>query len=327
MNGSRAGGLPGRPLPASWAAEGRGHAAGDRGRFSVPWTGSRSSRPSTNGSRAERTDRRVAAVGPGQEEAVLARLAADCDYTILIAPETGGVLGGPRGAGRAGGGRSLGSTPPAVALTTDKRLLAGHLPHEGIGRPERTVSTPAGLPAISRTRRSSSRSTAPGRWTPIIARVPVTDRFAPRLPAEMVIQPYCPGVPLSATFLVGPSGAIRLVGVGWQTDRSDRGGFHVSGGRLPSPGRALRQGNRSPPSDRWRDCRGIVGVDFVRDEATGESDGDRDQPEADDVLRRPGSAPAPRHDRAGLARPVLGQGSGDDLRGMIAPGPGRRSVF
>ena len=40
---------------------------------------------------------------------------------------------------------------------------------------------------------------------------------------------------MSATFLVGPSGAVRLVGVGWQRIEVRNGAFTYRGGRLPAP--------------------------------------------------------------------------------------------
>ena len=58
-----------------------------------------------------------------------------CDYTVLIAPETGGILEERTRLVARAGGISLGSTPEAVALTTDKRRLARHLSGLGIRTP------------------------------------------------------------------------------------------------------------------------------------------------------------------------------------------------
>ena len=143
------GGLAG-PLPASWAAEGRAmrraiaddfhHVEGvdvvmtlDE-RFSepgLPWT--------------------TLAVAPGRDEDVLRRLAATFDYTVLIAPETDGVLEARAVLIEKSGGRPLGSTQAAIALTTDKQKLADHLLRAESRRPSRALSARAtACRAISR---------------------------------------------------------------------------------------------------------------------------------------------------------------------------------
>src|SRR4051794_41530253 len=85
------GGLAGRPLPASWAAEGRAIRRAIAGDFAAlpgvrvvvtldarfaeehgPWT--------------------VVRLGPGEEDTAFPRLVTAADHTVLIAPETGGIL-------------------------------------------------------------------------------------------------------------------------------------------------------------------------------------------------------------------------------------------
>src|SRR4051812_19179011 len=91
------GGLAGLPLPTSWAAE------GDAMRRAVP--GGLARLPGVRVV-VTRDERFLASPGPeggpdpwstvgigaGQEEQAFARLAARADYTVLIAPETGGIL-------------------------------------------------------------------------------------------------------------------------------------------------------------------------------------------------------------------------------------------
>ena len=90
-NGSPAADWPARPCPRSWAAEGHAMRRAIAGDFA-----------SLPGVRvivtlderfAERTRRLVVVpVGRARGQRVLQRLAAEADYTVLIAPETGGVL-------------------------------------------------------------------------------------------------------------------------------------------------------------------------------------------------------------------------------------------
>jgi predicted ATP-grasp superfamily ATP-dependent carboligase len=86
----------------------------------------------------------------------------------------------------------------------------------------------------------------------------------------MLLQEFVPGDALSATFLVGPHGAIVLVGIGRQRiERSDRA-FAYLGGSLPLPPQLACEG----PLQAIRavdGLRGLVGVDFIRDPRTGRS--------------------------------------------------------
>ena len=87
------------------------------------------------------------------------------------------------------------------------------------------------------------------------------------LPDAMIIQPFCPGEPLSVTFLIGPSGRPRLLGVGWQRIEIREGTIHYRGGRLPAP----PEWALGAPMDAVRSVaglRGVIGLDFIRDRAT-----------------------------------------------------------
>ncbi|MCA1685707.1 MAG: ATP-grasp domain-containing protein, partial [Planctomycetia bacterium] len=173
-------------------------------------------------------------VGPGEEEEILTRLASRCDYTVVIAPETGGVLHDRAGLVERAGGTSLGSSQAAISLAGDKWRLARHLVSKGI--------------RTARTEPHDARSTLP-RDFPYPAVIKPVDGAgslhtyycpspdegpsATDIPHAMIIQPYCPGRPLSATFLVGPSGAVRLIGVGRQRVEIGGGTMSYEGGRLP----------------------------------------------------------------------------------------------
>lgn len=267
------------------------------------------------------------AVRPGEEELVLARFSAACDYTVLIAPETGGVLKSRVERIEQSGGRTLGSTSAAVALTTDKQKLSEHLTRRGVRTPlTTTIQTPSDL---------SPRFSYPAVLKPIdgagatdtfLLRGP-TDESVPRLfTGPMVLQPFCEGTAMSATFLVGPTGKIRLVGVGEQRISIDNGAILYQGGRLPAPTAFALEA----PLDAVRSVpglRGVCGVDFVRNVGTGLTT-------VIEINPRPTTSyvglshllPAGTIARAWLDA-FRAPATDDDLRGMIDPEASRRVRF
>lgn len=320
------GGLAGTTLPASWAAEGRTM------RRSI----ARDFRSVAGVEAITTLDPRFAgdepagatvSVGPGEEEAVLTRLAGLCDYTVLIAPETGGILEGRTRLIARAGGTALGSTPEAVALSADKRKLARHLEGRGIRTP-RTEALAAGsvppadfpFPAVVKP------ADGAGALHTYLCPGPIDLPTGPDLPPELVIQPYCPGTPMSATFLLGPAGSVALVGVGWQRIEVREGVFQYRGGRLPAPA-ALARGEPLAAVRSVEGLRGVVGVDFVRDERTGTTT----------VIE---INPRPTTSYVGLCRLLppgalarawldvfAGRASGNGLRGMIEPRAGNGLIF
>src|SRR5262245_57096890 len=140
------GGLAGQGLPDSWRAEGSAMRRALAEEFAA-LAGTRvvmtldARLPDEPGSW---TAVRVAA---GEERDKFARLAGEADAVVLVAPETGGLLHDRARQIEDAGGRSLGSTPEAIALTSDKLRLASHLAALGIPTPPSVRVVPAeGLP-------------------------------------------------------------------------------------------------------------------------------------------------------------------------------------
>ena len=211
----------------------------------------------------------VVRVGPGGELATFRRLAASSDFTLLIAPESDGLLLERAKSIEMAGGRSLGSRLAAMALCGDKLLLGRWLETRGIPTPRSVVIGPNGrLPA---------EFPYPAVLKPIDG-AGALDTFAigraDRPPVgistgkSMLLQPYVAGEPMSAAFLVGIDGIARLVGVGRQQIEVRGGRFSYLGGTIPA--------EPEPPLDAVREAvasvkglRGWVGVDFVWQAATG----------------------------------------------------------
>jgi predicted ATP-grasp superfamily ATP-dependent carboligase len=262
------GGLAGRPLPQSWADEGRAmrraiaadFASVARNRVRVivtldarlpedpgPWT----------------TER----IEPGNPDRRLRELAVAADATVLVAPETAGTLAGWTRDLRAAGARVLGSSLEAIALTGDKARLAAWLRAGGIDTPpSRTVRPAAGLPPDA---------PYPAVLKPVDG-AGCVDTFylvdATSLPpgaramSQALLQPYRAGVPMSASFLVDGRGAAWLLGVGIQRIAIQGGRFAYQGGLLPAPSRSAEPQLR-PAVAAIPGLRGFVGVDFVWDPA------------------------------------------------------------
>jgi len=313
------GGLAGKPLPASWAAEGRGM------RQAI----ARDFRSLAGVDVISTLDERFAGdepsaasvlIGPGEEEAVLARLTSRCEYTMLIAPETGGVLEDRTRLVARAGGTSLGSTPEAVALTADKWRLARHLARQGVRTPRTEwYDSGSGLasdfPCPAVVKPGDGAGAVHTYWCETRDDGP----SGPDLPTGMVAQPFCPGTPMSATFLLGPSGSVALVGVGWQGIEVRQGRFQYLGGRVPAPP-AFAHGEPLAAVRTVPGLRGIVGVDFVWDEGAGTATVIEINPRPTTSyvglchLLPPGAIARAWID--GFA----GRASGENLRGMIEPG-------
>lgn len=258
------GGLAGAALPASWAAEGsamrRAIAADFAGVPGVrvvmtldarlgpepgPWT--------------------VVPAGPGFEPELLARIAGDADYTVLVAPETGGVLADRTRLLERAGARLLGSTVEAVELAGDKLALAARLRACGVVTPESVrVNPAAGLPRAFLYPAVLKPIDGAGAVDTFLIDEP--DALPPEAMGmtDALLQPWVPGTAMSASVLVGPAGRVEIVAAGRQ--RMNRIGprFVYSGGTMPVPigiaGPAVLRA-----IDSVAGLRGFVGVDFLLD--------------------------------------------------------------
>jgi predicted ATP-grasp superfamily ATP-dependent carboligase len=262
------GGLAGTALPPSWAAEGAAMRRAIAADFSAlpgvhvevtldarfpeepgPWS--------------------IVPVGPDEEEATLPRLAAVADYTILIAPETGGILAARSRTVASAGGRGLGSTPEAVAMTGDKLRLGRHLAGCGIATPTCNQVTPRlGLPVDFPYPAVLKPIDGAGSQDTYLVRAADACPEAARSLPVALLQPLVPGLAHSASFLVGRGGRAWLIATGRQhiAIRDDR--FVYRGGTVPVDSCGVPEEPRRAVESVPGLC-GYVGVDYVWDERTG----------------------------------------------------------
>jgi tyramine---L-glutamate ligase len=210
------GGLAGAPLPRSWAAEGsamrRAIAADFAAVAGVRIVATLDARLGD-----ERAPWATIRVGPGEEPETFARLAAEADYTVLIAPETGGVLRERARTIERVGGRSLGPTPEAIELTGDKLRLAGHLDRHSIATPVcRRVAPAEGLPADFAYPAVLKPIDGAGSVDTYYIEGPDACPAEARAMAEAILQPFIPGLPMSASFLFGADDFCLLLGLARQ---------------------------------------------------------------------------------------------------------------
>jgi predicted ATP-grasp superfamily ATP-dependent carboligase len=204
-------------------------------------------------------------------------LAASAEGTLVIAPETSQVLLRHAMYVEQAGGRWLGSSVEAIALTTDKCLLGEWWQRQGVPTP--TLAAWNGedpslrFPAVLKPR-DGAGSTA----TFLV-------RGAEELPACLaqardegrqgyfVVQELVTGQPASVAFLMGPQETLPLVPASQRL--SDDGRFRYEGGSLPlAPAlarRAVALGRQAV--EVVQGLRGYVGVDLMLGEA---ADGSQD---------------------------------------------------
>jgi predicted ATP-grasp superfamily ATP-dependent carboligase len=262
------GGLADSPLPTSLAAEGRAMVrAVARDFASLP--GVRVTVTLDHRLPDDPGPWEVVRIGPGEEEHRSLDLAVETDHNVLIAPETGGVLERRTRVLERAGVELLGSSSEAVSLTGDKLRLGRHLADRGIATPHcRRVIPADGLPEGFRypavLKPIDGAGSVDTFRIPNAAAVPERARAMP----EALLQPLVPGVPMSASFLVGLGGCATLIGVGWQSVDLEGARFRYRGGVLPAP-RTCFDPDLERSVELVHGMQGFVGVDFLWDEREG----------------------------------------------------------
>jgi predicted ATP-grasp superfamily ATP-dependent carboligase len=202
------------------------------------------------------------------EKIAFRKLASSAEHTLVIAPETGGILEERcRWVGEVGG-RLLGPGPEAVRLTADKLALASHLEHQRVPTPparvaDRTGACPFAFPVVVKPRDgagslATTLLTSPECWNPPTG-VPDPDEWR----ENSIVQPFVPGKPASVGLLVGPAGTHSLLPAAQCL--SVDGNLRYLGGSAPLPAheasRVRRLAERAVTEVPG--LRGFVGVDVV----------------------------------------------------------------
>ncbi len=225
---------------------------------------------------------------PSDEECIFRDLAAWADWSLVIAPEFDDLLYDRCRWVEEGGGCLLGPGSREVRLASDKLMLARSLRQRGVPTPKSVPLAKAlagaatvSFPAVCKPRQGAgSQSTflvqGRGDLTALRRDVPV---------ADLIVQPFVPGVPASVAFLLGPARGTdkpqapargRPVARAWGLGLppaaqrlSEDGRFRYLGGSAPlAPALAQRAHTIAWTAVQTRPgLHGYVGVDVVLGDA------------------------------------------------------------
>jgi predicted ATP-grasp superfamily ATP-dependent carboligase len=199
----------------------------------------------------------------GVRERAFDFLTAAADFTVVIAPEIGGILARLAGRVEDAGGHLLGPSLKAIRSSADKALLTSLWEKVGVPVPRSSSA----YPLVYKPRfGAGSQATFLIRDDDELAQAKCC-RFEEGWHDEMFLQPYVHGLPASVAFLAGPSGLHALPAV--EQRLSSDGRLRYLGGRLPLPphldGRARSLGERAAQAvPGWL---GWFGVDLILGDA------------------------------------------------------------
>ncbi len=220
-----------------------------------------------------------------QERRAFAEVASNADWTVVIAPETGGRLVERCQQVNAAGGRLLGTSGRGLEIACDKHTTAEHLRAAGVPAPrgwtiDRGAPWPFDVryPAVLKPRDGAGSQGvrlvyAPSNVSP--SPLPHSPGEATHSRAEggFRVEEFCPGEPVSVALLCGPADRFALPAC--RQRLSDDGQFTYLGGSLPLPhalaARAQRLAERAIAA--LPDPLGYLGIDLVLgDDADGADD-------------------------------------------------------
>lgn len=146
-------------------------------------------------------------VAPGADRAALVEAASRADWTLIVAPESDGILLDLIRVVRAAGGRVLAPADGVIATAADKQATIDVLAARGLPVPAgRSLAAgepiPAGfcLPAVRK-----ARAGCGGEALELIQR-----REAPPAGIATRLETLATGVPVGVSLICGPSGAVAL---------------------------------------------------------------------------------------------------------------------
>ncbi len=213
-----------------------------------------------------------------EEEYYFPQLARAAHWSLVIAPECGGLLAERCRWVEEEDGRLLGPSSAAVRLTGDKLELSRHLLARGVPTPPTAPwpgePPPSAFPLVCKPRHGAgSQATFLVRDDRELSRC-LGQARAEGWAGEMIVQPHVPGQAASVAFLIGPGRRVALPAA--EQILSADGRFHYEGGRLPLPDdlnrRAQCLAERAVAAVEGL-C-GYVGVDLVLG-ASADGSGDR----------------------------------------------------
>jgi len=221
------------------------------------------------------------------EQALLAHCAHIVDWTIIIAPETDGVLAERCRWVESAGGRLLGCSAALVELLSDKHRTVEHLAANDVPVPRGQTWDPGELPpSLPCPVVVKPRDGAGSQLTFLVEDIPALHELLAGYEVSARIEKFIPSTPCSLSFLCGPRGCLPLVpccqriGFEQYTDHSPQESARLRkieylGGRHPLPAhltqRAIDLARRAVKT--LPEPIGYLGVDLILGDS---DDGSRD---------------------------------------------------
>lgn len=209
----------------------------------------------------------------GAEEQTFRALAADADFSLIIAPEFDGILEQRCRWVEEERGCLLGPSSAAIRLTADKLTLFCHWQTHGIPTPRVLASLPGPLPSVlSYPLVLKPRYGAGSQATFLLHHdddlaAAVRQARAEDWSSSLILQTYSPGLAVSVAFLASAEKRHALPAV--EQRLSGDGRFRYLGGRIPLPDnldrRARHLAERAAAS--VADLHGWFGIDLVLGDA------------------------------------------------------------
>lgn len=205
---------------------------------------------------------------PSDHDARFDELAASADYTVVIAPETNGILLRLSYQAQSAGGKLLSPPPSFISITGDKWQTHEHLRRVGVRVPRSVLGRPLVVTEVPGVDPNLGLVVKPrdGAGSEGIART-LSDHYLCG-PTELLLEEFIPGQAASVVAMGGPAGARLLLPCLQQIDMGK--GFQYRGGQVLAP--------EDPRSDRVRGLAasalsnlpsfvGFVGIDLVLGDA------------------------------------------------------------
>lgn len=208
-------------------------------------------------------------VDSDREQAAFRAQSQQADFTLVIAPETAGVLARRSRWALDGGGQLLGSSLEAIEQTGDKLGMSDLLGAAGVQTPKTVLyscqsASPIEFPAVLKPRdgAGSQATYRIGSYAELDRKLQETCAELPG--ADFILQPHIAGIPVSVAFIIFADGRTVPMTPCRQLLSND-GRFRYLGGELPLTGnlgkRAVDLADsavRAVPG-----LRGYIGVDLV----------------------------------------------------------------
>jgi predicted ATP-grasp superfamily ATP-dependent carboligase len=215
----------------------------------------------------------VSVMSRHEDQQVFVRKAAEADWTLVIAPETDGVLLRRAKLVESAGGRLLSPPPACIELASSKHRTAQALAKHAVQSPLGDILTVEAAKALNNVGFPLVAKPVDGCGSEGIRLVKNMNELA-QLSADGTyrVERFVPGYPASVAVLCGPAGDVSLPACRQRLSQDSR--FTYLGGSLPLPEhQAVRAKRLALAAVKAIGPRfGYLGVDLILGEAADGSD-------------------------------------------------------